>query len=345
MAVNKVIFNKETIIDISDSTVTADKLAKDIVAYDKAGEKIVGTHEDDEIDLQEKTVTPSLNQQNIVPDSGYDGLSKVIVMPMEKVSVATPTIEIDSNGLITATQKQPKGYVLQSQKKSTYQLPIYDGSNTGGVSSGGGTTEYDPSQDYQRVEYITSNREQYIFTDIIADNETGMEVIASYPTLVDRIAMGSKADASDSRFFCPYPLSTSSFYFGYNTGKSMRTGTIANTIYRSSINFLNNRSARVTEKLTGTLEFDEALSVTLVQQTGVIGIFCYVRGDTGVAVSTRDINLYSARISQGNEVIREYIPCYRKSDRVIGLYEKFTKTFLTNQGNGYFTKGPDVEWK
>lgn len=202
----------------------------------------------------------------------------------------------------------------------------------------------DPSKDYQRVEYITSDGQSYIITDFVADNGTGAEIIASYPTLADRIAMGSKADASDSRFFCPYPLSTSSFYFGYNTGKSMRTGAIANTIYRSSLNFLNNRSARAHEELTGFLEFDEALSGTLVQQTGVIGIFCYVRGDTGAVLSARDMGLYSARISQGNEIIREYIPCYRKSDGVIGLYEKYTNTFLENAGTGTFTAGPEIDW-
>ena len=36
------------------------------------------------------------------------------------------------------------------------------------------------------------------------------------------------------------------------------------------------------------------------------------------------------------------IPCYRKSDGVIGMYEAVSGTFLTNSGSGNFEKGPDV---
>lgn len=45
MAVNKVVFGAISVIDISDSTVTADRLAKGETAYDKSGEKIIGTME------------------------------------------------------------------------------------------------------------------------------------------------------------------------------------------------------------------------------------------------------------------------------------------------------------
>lgn len=43
MPVNKVIYGVTTLIDITDSTVTADKLATGITAYDKSGTKITGT--------------------------------------------------------------------------------------------------------------------------------------------------------------------------------------------------------------------------------------------------------------------------------------------------------------
>lgn len=45
MAVNKVVFGAVSVIDISDSTVTADTLAKGATAYDKSGEKIIGKME------------------------------------------------------------------------------------------------------------------------------------------------------------------------------------------------------------------------------------------------------------------------------------------------------------
>lgn len=40
--------------------------------------------------------------------------------------------------------------------------------------------------------------------------------------------------------------------------------------------------------------------------------------------------------------ISNLVPCYRKSDNVIGLYDTITETFLTNSGTGIFLKGADV---
>lgn len=53
-------------------------------------------------------------------------------------------------------------------------------------------------------------------------------------------------------------------------------------------------------------------------------------------------NIYRATVRRGDTVLRDYIPCYRKADDVIGMYEIVTETFLTNAGGGAFGKGADV---
>ena len=45
---------------------------------------------------------------------------------------------------------------------------------------------------------------------------------------------------------------------------------------------------------------------------------------------------------KNNTLICDLIPCYRKSDGVIGMYDIVRKIFLTNAGSGSFTKGADV---
>lgn len=56
MAISKVIYGGQTLIDLTGDTVTADKLLKDVTAHDKAGEAVVGTCTYD-VDSSDATVT------------------------------------------------------------------------------------------------------------------------------------------------------------------------------------------------------------------------------------------------------------------------------------------------
>lgn len=213
------------------------------------------------------------------------------------------------------------------------------------ATGGGGSTEPDPRDEYQRVEYIESAEEgtyPYIITDFIADNSSGVEIVASFPILQDRIPMGSRLNSDATRFYCVYPMSANSIYYGFDTGVTISCKLVVDTIYILQTNFLNSRLVNAYTE-DGTRKGGGSISDTLTQQTCPVSIFGYNNAGTGVVSSKREFKLYSARCSKGHEVVREYIPCYRKSDGVVGLFEKFTGSFLTSE-EGSFTKGADVDW-
>ena len=213
------------------------------------------------------------------------------------------------------------------------------------VIASGGSSEPDLRELYQRVEYITSASEEtypYLVTDFVADNDSGVEVIASFPNMADRIPMGSREDSGATRFYCIYPLSTSSCYYGFNSGSSISCTTKVNTIYRLQTNFLNSRLACVYEE-DGTRKVNASINATLATQTVPVAIFGYYSGTSGGVTSKREYKLYGARCSRKLEVVRGYYPCYRKSDRVYGLFEKITGTFLAPE-TGAFIGGAEIDW-
>lgn len=149
MAVNKVVFGAVSIMDISDSTVTADKLAKGVTAYDKTGEKITGTMEASSAPiLQEKTVTPSTAAQSITADNGYDGLSKVTVngdanLTADNIKSGTSIFGVTGSYAGSTPNLQSKSVTYTSNGTATITPDSgYDGLSsvdvTVNVASGGG---------------------------------------------------------------------------------------------------------------------------------------------------------------------------------------------------------------
>ena len=73
------------------------------------------------ITTETKSVAPTTSQQTVTPTSGKV-LSSVTVSAMPTATQATPSINVDANGLITASSTQSAGYVSSGTKSATKQL-------------------------------------------------------------------------------------------------------------------------------------------------------------------------------------------------------------------------------
>ena len=54
------------------------------------------------------------------------------------------------------------------------------------------------------------------------------------------------------------------------------------------------------------------------------------------------MRLYSLKFYKSGNLIRNFIPCYRKRDGIIGLYDMVEQEFYINAGGGDFLKGKDI---
>ena len=122
MAVNKVIYYGEVLVDMSQVTVTPETLAAGKTALNAAGELITGTAEQGGAEpvLQSKNVTAKKNEWLYVhPDEGYDGLSMVAVKPPE----------FNLNSLVVTPSSDDKVFTPFAESDGFYDVTVKGDAN------------------------------------------------------------------------------------------------------------------------------------------------------------------------------------------------------------------------
>lgn len=64
-----------------------------------------------------------------------------------------------------------------------------------------------------------------------------------------------------------------------------------------------------------------------------------------VSLNTGILRIRSCRLYDNSILVRHFIPCYRKSDSVPGMFDLVNGVFYTNSGTGRFLVGADVTLK
>ena len=189
---------------------------------------------------------------------------------------------------------------------------------------------------YTQLAYIESTGTQYIMTNIKPFNSSGIYLkFASMDTYNDTIFVGSRNSSSD-RFWIGNSRragTTDALYFGWNsaTDSSNRPSISAGDIHTVKMNYLNDRKHIFDDTVVATNI--DALNNTTVPITIFAG------NANGTVTFKSKIRLYNLKISKTDEVKYDFVPCYRKSDGKIGLYDTINNVFYQNDGTGEFIKG------
>lgn len=196
----------------------------------------------------------------------------------------------------------------------------------------------------QRVEWIeaTNSNGAYIDLGIVFDTKAKTE-ITFYTTSATGHLFGAAENSGKLRYCASFPYGVSWCLYG------------------SSGSGFNEANLPVT-----TLPAGRIYTFTMLAEPGLLSL---TDADTGLSVSnktqgsytmTRNLYLlgqnyktgyrgegqkrvYSFKHWDKNDVlVRDMVPCYRREDNVIGMYDLVSRTFFTNAGTGVFTCGGDV---
>ena len=193
---------------------------------------------------------------------------------------------------------------------------------------------------FQEVEYIESNGSgdlgyQYIDTNYIATPNTSAEYEFMYTS---PIATYGRHILSGQNYYFPLlrKLSNSQLFM-------WRGNLYLQTYFNPQSNIKYKFEAWRTNEnkvIVNNVSYGVVSNSGATDDSKNLYLFAYNNnGNAGMQAIGR---LYSCKIYEGENLVRNFIPCYRKSDGEIGLYDLVNDVFYTNQGSGAFTKGADV---
>lgn len=180
--------------------------------------------------------------------------------------------------------------------------------------------------------YLESTGTQYIDTNFFADDACGFEIKQQKATVDgDLISIGT-CGTGDSRWCCN--ITRSGNFLSWNTANSIKSVVDTNDhVY--SMNYLNDR-----KRCMDGVEYTP-ISTTLSANASMYPVALFGvtwRSATASAGSRWRGKIYYARITQGENVVRDFIPVLDWDDRPC-MYDKVTGELFYNQGTGEFAYG------
>lgn len=220
---------------------------------------------------------------------------------------------------------------------------IYLGSNRINRVYYGNTKVYDVlPKEYQRVEYIEGTGTQYINTGIKIKPTHKIIVDCQFTAIIAQSRVfGNRNTQSNGLVVTMYMNGNTPSKFAWacqnNTGNWKATNLLADTDrHKFTMDILNDKVAIDDTEITMETSHTNTAKDSLF-------FFAYYSNSTTTAPTIRtNAKFYLSKIYDNNKLAFEFIPCYRKSDNEIGLFDIVNNVFYTNAGTDSFIKGRDI---
>ena len=193
---------------------------------------------------------------------------------------------------------------------------------------------YNLPSEYQQVEYIENNAENYFEIDFLPNQNTSSKgKFQITNTSLGRVLFGSRTSSSQNFYGFNWGGGTPyKYYNSYMSGLLVNTPTIDDGIHTFE---KRKRELYVDDKLINTHTYTSNWQSNLK----LIVFACNTNGAIGLWAIAR---IFYLQIFDGDNLAIDLVPCYRKSDGEIGMYDLVNSVFYTNDGKGTFLKGNNV---
>lgn len=277
-----------------------------------------------ELQGEEKTISPSTTQQIIVPSDGKNGITRLTVEAVdssidenikpENIKEGTNILGVDGQyrGIDTSDATATEEDILIGKTAYVNGEKL---TGTMEVTSGGGL-----SSDYQQVEYIESTGTQYI--------DTGVCPVAGSHTALVNYTLTDAVKGREQWAFGQWYISNGWRCGGYTNSYGTNT-------QNTSCGF-NYTTGGVGTKVLG-------MSVKCpITSEYPMYLFAQQSGGNAEYLDVSRFKIYECKIWENQNMIRDFIPCYRKIDNIAGMFDLVNNVFYTNNGTGEFILGPKV---
>ena len=201
-------------------------------------------------------------------------------------------------------------------------------------------------EEYQEIKYLESSGTQYLNINIRLSVAFGFDIkfYAKSPVQTSSgygAIFGCRYASGDR----DYQLSTYGTYaggimrWGNATGAGSSGGSMSDPgIVRNTVQTCSLKNKVFTQAGGGTevIKGDNLASPADCYLFGLNNNGTFAQAGSGCRI------YYAKFWTREGELIRDLVPCKRKSDNVLGMYDKIDRIFFTNAGSGTFTAGPNV---